>query len=726
MFEKLFNKLGDMPLMQHAKLNEFVNAEGSAVLVVNAPLGSGKTLTVPTQLVDMTSRKVLLMEPTRFLAMNVSDTIASLDGSDTVVGYGVGHRGGEQSTLTGRTKLDVVTYGYALATADRLKDYGTIVIDEAHETSLDLSILMALIHHRMRTGIPTKLVVMSGTMDYEAQATYWRSASAWVEIIHTEERLYPCEFVQINPATRPLSVVALELMGRCSGALVFLDGIAEAEAEARKFETLLQNHPDLKIEVGVVTSRSEVAQRRFASAPPLEGYKKIVFGTNVMESGVNLPWVDAGITNGVGKINTVVHGSDAVILTAVPLDQGRLSQQRGRVCRFKPGIFVLYSDTPLAARPTTTPPELTRLPVDYVMLQVARYNFTLDDLDFPSVYDNGLAKTAAMRLRILGLVDCDGRLTDAGRFVVSQSVGIRPATMLRAANTKDELKLILPVAVALEVGDIRHNWAFPGRFRRLSVNSDLVDVAATILDIPSNSSRDLFEEMNIRRRAVVDAWQLLNELSRRLIGSSYDPAWFSPEDNWETLQKLILAGFSDMIHYQSGEGFIGVIDDFWLRQDNQSSVYADTYVVATRRCAENKATRRRHYFLTNVTGIAGSIIQEYFSDPRFRVDVVSNMAADIQDATRSWSMQLRITADMTWRPKEEDTTCDNTWLSQLARVQGSIVEQLHKEVRQEPPSAVIEEKPVIVRKPVVVANYDLADARRALAEKFGNKMSRKK
>lgn len=461
------------------------------VTIVTAETGSGKTLLANAELADASDHPVWVLVPRRFLAINAAETIAKLSGKKLgeEVGYAIGQKATGRSNFSSKSKLIFATYGYALS-SNLLDDPNTktIVCDEVHEKGIDISLARAIIHRRMKEKNDLNVVEMSATINADKQADYWRDV-AEVKTLDAPGNSYDCDYRHINPEDKPFNETVRDLVqevdrttyefaaadNQHKGVAVFVEGVGIAEAKAKELRQLFKDSRMDNVEVATIYSDMDDIKRKEALAPPKEGNLKVLIGTNVIESGMNIPWLRAGISNGLSKVPHYDYFNGAEALITEELPQWRITQQEGRVKRFDKGIFVLHSATRKEDRPLESTPDISRISLDGLVMYAANYGINPTKLKFdaavaaasqnppeeegqlsPEQIQAELQKNmrdsqkALMRLQLLKVEkgedekaeDEKWKLTESGEYVMSLPLGPEAGAMMSYANSQNSPKRI--------------------------------------------------------------------------------------------------------------------------------------------------------------------------------------------------------------------------------------------------------------------------------------------
>jgi HrpA-like RNA helicase len=265
------------------------------------------------------------------------------------VGFAVGSTRGDKSNFTPDTQLIFTTYGYALGASldgsqTKLIDSARIIVtDEVHEAGIDISIVRAILRERLEQDPSLRVLEMSATVDAEDQASYWQGQRP-TRLHHAKGRHVDLEtrYVDSRDSSIPKTAIQLIQEENRKGIAIFLPGKKELENTARELKWQAQT-AGLDIDIRTIHGEMSGAERADALRTPEDGKITVLIGTNVIESGINVPWLDAGISDGQGRIPYYNPETEAKTLRTQDLPQWRIVQQMGRL-RFG-GTFVLVSET---------------------------------------------------------------------------------------------------------------------------------------------------------------------------------------------------------------------------------------------------------------------------------------------------------------------------------------------------------------------------------------------
>ena len=543
-FEKLFASLNDLPVATIAA-DATQSVASGIVTTLSSATGSGKTLFQTAHLADTLPEQVVVLVPRRFLAVNAAETISKLSGCTIgdEVGYAIGSQTGDRSRYKETTKLLFATNGFALA-SNLIQTATTIVLDEVHEKSMDLSIIRAILHYRIQRGAHIKLLEMSATIDATRQASYWNKVSK-TKIYTIDGKTHDCEF-RHRPARTPADEVMNLIAERKRGILVFRPGVGEVNEtanEIRKQASLAS----IEVEVATIYGDMDYAQRDAATRPSKVGAIKVLIGTNVVESGANITWLDAGVTCGTSKESSERAETGATYLELIDLPQWRIQQQMGRVNRFRTGVFVLCARKSLSERILTTKPEIERLALTALVMHCANFGLRTHELTFDHAPNPTKIVEAEQKLQRLGILDSNCSLTDAGTYIAKLPIGPETGAMLWHTKQIGCIKAALPLAAVVEVGNLRKNHKEGHGCDNTSDFIDSLNAFSAVFLSRGKNRKYTMDTYNVSYKKFEAACELLSDLEKRL-GVT---AIFENEDRQLALRQAILAGSVDKL-------FVGV------------------------------------------------------------------------------------------------------------------------------------------------------------------------
>ncbi len=443
------------------------------VIVVCGDTGSGKTTQLPKLCLEA-GRGIEGMightQPRRIAAQAVASRLA------TELDVRVGDAVGLQIRFTDQTRptalVKVMTDGILLNDIRRdrrLRAYDTLIIDEAHERSLNIDFVLGYLKHIERERPDLKVIITSATIDPERFAEHFGSAP----VVRIPGRSYPVT-VRYRPraddqdlatavvdATRELAAEPIE-PSAIRDMLVFLPGerwIRDAEQALKRFGP--KHYELLPLYARLTTAR----QRRIlepGNAP------RIVLATNIAETSLTVPRIRYVVDSGLARVSRYGTRHRVQSLGVEPIAQANAVQRAGRCGRLAPGICVrLYSEEDFAARPAFTEPEILRTGLAGVLLRLEALKLgPIEEFPFIDAPPKKAVADAYQLLHLLGAVDDEKRLTKDGELMARLPVDPRVARLLVVANRNDALREGLVIAAALSVVDPREQGVDPDAARR--------------------------------------------------------------------------------------------------------------------------------------------------------------------------------------------------------------------------------------------------------------------
>ena len=434
--------------------------ESHQVVIVAGETGSGKTTQLPKVCLEA-GRGIFgtigHTQPRRVAARTIANRLA--EELDVVVGQQVGYQVRFQDETADDTLVKVMTDGVLLAETqhDRfLERYDTLIIDEAHERSLNIDFLLGYIKRILPKRPDLKVIITSATIDVERFSKHFHHAPV-VEVsgrtYPVEVRYHPVENIEDDePITRAILDVLDEIDTMAKGdVLVFLPGEREIRETAREIKRKGPND----LEILPLYSRLSVAEQNKVFAP---GHRRrVVLATNVAETSLTVPGIRYVIDPGLARVSRYSFRSKVQQLPIEPVSQASANQRMGRCGRVSEGVcFRLYSEEDFAERAEFTEPEILRTNLASVILQMLQLK--LGDIErFPFIerpnqkqINDGFAL-----LFELGAVDRKRHISKLGKQLARFPVDLRFARMLMAAGQWGALNELLIITSALTIQDPR-------------------------------------------------------------------------------------------------------------------------------------------------------------------------------------------------------------------------------------------------------------------------------
>ena len=434
------------------------------VVILCGETGSGKTTQLPKICLEL-GRGIHGMigctQPRRIAARSLASRLAKELGAAGAQAVGFKIRFNDRTD--DNTLVKIMTDGILLAETHsdhRLSAYDTLIIDEAHERSLNIDFLLGYVKQLMVKRPDLKIIITSATIDPQRFSKHFDDAP----IIEVSGRTYPVEiryrpehFLDDAEDAVPIEDAVVKAIDEIfhetheGDVLVFLPG----EREIRDCDEALRKHHPAHTEVLPLYSRlSNAEQDRVFQA---SNRRRIVLATNVAETSLTVPGIRYVVDAGVARINRYSTRSKINQLQIEPISQASAQQRSGRCGRVASGIAVrLYSEEDFNARPLYTTPEILRTSLADVILRMKSLGLG-DVKDFPFIEPPSprMVEDGYRQLFELGAVDDNKSLTTLGWKLAKFPVDPAIARMLLAAEREGCLSEVLKIASALSVQDPR-------------------------------------------------------------------------------------------------------------------------------------------------------------------------------------------------------------------------------------------------------------------------------
>jgi ATP-dependent helicase HrpA len=440
------------------------------VVVVSGETGSGKTTQLPKIALAMgrgtanAGRLIGHTQPRRIAASSVAKRIAHE--LATPLGEVVGYKVRFQDRLARGASVKLMTDGILLAETQGdplLKAYDTLIVDEAHERSLNIDFLLGYLKQLLPRRPDLKVIVTSATIDAERFAAHFASGTGPAPVIHVSGRLYPVEqrwrpFEERRDFDLNDAIVdAIDELWREPGAgnagdvLVFLPG----EREIRDAAERLRHHHPPGVEILPLYARLSQAEQDRVFEP--HGARRIVLATNVAETSLTVPGIGYVVDVGTARVKRYSYRSKVEQLPVEPVSQAAANQRAGRCGRVSHGVCIrLYDEADFAKRPRFTDPEILRSSLAGVILRMTALGLgAVEEFRFLDPPPRRAIADGYQLLAELGAVDEARALTPIGRELSKLPLDPRVGRMILAARDRHSLTEVLVIASALSVQDVR-------------------------------------------------------------------------------------------------------------------------------------------------------------------------------------------------------------------------------------------------------------------------------
>lgn len=438
------------------------------VVIVVSEAGSGKTTQLPKICAELGRGKYGLIghtQPRRLAARSVANRIA--EEMETELGGFVGYKVRFTDQISDQTQIKLMTDGILLAEIqnDRfLNQYDTIIIDEAHERSLNIDFILGYLKQLLPRRPDLKVIITSATIDPERFSKHFSNAP----IIEVSGRTYPVE-VRYRPLAgdddsesdrdqlEGIFQAVDELCDEGLGdILIFMNG----EREIRDTADALSKRNLRDTEIVPLYARLSAYEQNKIFQP--HAGRRIVLATNVAETSLTVPGIKYVIDPGTARISRYSYRTKVQRLPIEPISQASANQRKGRCGRTEEGICIrLYSEEDFLSRPEFTDPEILRTNLASVILQMTALGLgDIEAFPFVEAPDKRNIQDGVRLLEELGAIndqikDPKKRLTESGKQLARLPIDPRLARMVLEASKLGCLKEVMIIASALSIQDPR-------------------------------------------------------------------------------------------------------------------------------------------------------------------------------------------------------------------------------------------------------------------------------
>ncbi len=478
----------DLPVSDSRDELAKVISENQVVVVAGAT-GSGKTTQLPKICLELgrgIRGTIGHTQPRRLAARTVAQRIA--DELGTPLGSTVGYTVRFTDQASDSTLIKLMTDGILLAEIQRdrrLLRYDTLILDEAHERSLNIDFLLGYLRELLPRRPDLKVIVTSATIAPARFAEHFAIDGVAAPIVEVSGRTYPVE-IRYRPLEVPVlasdeedgsgdpddpdqEIVRTEI--RDVGEAI-VDAVRELEAEPpgdvlvflsgeREIRDTADSLKDLpNTEVLPLYARLPTAEQQKVFTPGRSG-RRIVLATNVAETSLTVPGIRYVVDPGTARISRYSRRTKVQRLPIEPISQASADQRAGRSGRTAPGVCIrLYSEADFASRPRYTDPEILRTNLAAVILQMAALKLgDVQDFPFLDPPDARSIRDGVQLLQELGAFDSTGALTEIGRRLARLPLDPRIGRMILAAHDENCVREVLVIAAALSIPDPRERPA---------------------------------------------------------------------------------------------------------------------------------------------------------------------------------------------------------------------------------------------------------------------------
>jgi ATP-dependent helicase HrpA len=609
-------------------------------------------------------------QPRRIAARSVAARVAEEVGS--TVGNAVGFKIRFTDTTSPNTYVKLMTDGILLAESqgDRFfEQYDTIIIDEAHERSLNIDFLLGRLKQILPRRPDLKVIITSATIDAKRFADHFGQGGKSAPVIEVSGRTYPVE-MRYRPPVDPgeeeepskrggspnnrrrseadmqasvLDAVDELMLDGPGDILIFMPTERDIHETAKSLRGRLLGRISKGQKTDILPLYARLSTKEQSRIFQTQPHRRIVIATNVAESSLTVPGIHYVIDSGTARISRYSARSRMQRLPVEPISQASANQRAGRCGRIGPGICIrLYSEDDYKGRDAYTAPEIQRTNLASVILQTTALRMgPLEDFPFLEPPRTGTITDGYRSLYELGAIDEKNQITEVGQQLSRLPVDPRVGRLILAGHEENCLHEVLVIAAALELQDPRdrpidkQQAADEAHAKFQDTNSDFMSYLKLwdfYHKVRSGASRGQLRkacQQNFlsynRMREWVDIHHQLSELVAEV---GLRPA--KRQDNFDAIHRALLTGFlasiallTDKHEYTAaGNQKVTVWPGSGLFKEKPKWIVAAELVETTKRYVRTVARINPDW----IEPIAGHLMKRTYSDPEWDSQAGSAMA----------------------------------------------------------------------------------------------------
>ncbi len=613
--------------------------EKHQVIVLCGETGSGKSTQLPKICLSLgrgITGRIGHTQPRRIAARSLMNRIYSE--LEREPGTAVGYKVRFKDHVRPETHIKLMTDGILLAEVQRdryLNEYDTLIIDEAHERSLNIDFLLGYLKQLLPKRPDLKIIITSATIDPESFSRHFNDAP----VIEVSGRTYPVE-VRYRPLEEegserddPMQQAIVDAVDELSTAdrgdiLVFLSG----EREIRETAESLRKHRMLQTEILPLYARLSAAEqaRIFKS----HAGRRIILSTNVAETSLTVPGIRYVIDQGFARISRYSHRSKVQRLPIERVSQASANQRKGRCGRISDGICIrLYDEENFQARREFIEPEIQRTNLAAVILQMKMLGFgEVEHFPFIEPPDSRLIRDGYRLLEELGAVGGDRRITRLGKQLAALPVDPRISRMLLAAAQGNALREVSVIAAALSVQDPRerpleHQQAADEMHREFqNEESDFLGFLSLwnyLEEQRRHLSKSKFHKLCKQRFLSWTRIQEWHDVQHQLRGQLHEMGFRDnqTEASYEAIHRAVLTGLLSNVGFRDRDKeYLGTRGSrFWLFPGSGLFKSSPKWLMAAERVETTKQYARTVAQIQPawIEAAAGHLLRRNYSEPHW-------------------------------------------------------------------------------------------------------------
>lgn len=506
------------------------------VTVLTAETGAGKSTRVPLWMWKK-GKKVHVTQPRRIAARSLSLYLAQL--TKTSLGKEVGYQTGFDSQQSKNTTLLYVTDGVQMVREIKGRhSYDILILDEVHEWNLNQEVLIGLVKKNLAQGFyretGKRVVIMSATLQAERLSSFLGNAP----VISVPGREYPVTMHHNDP--RFLLPDTAQMVEMEKNVLVFQPGKQEIATFSDDLERMLDAE---KIKAKILPLHAELSLKEQAKVFEHYSLPKVVVATDIAQTSLTIDDIDAVVDCGIKKEVRLVRGIEG--LYPVDIAAAECMQRAGRAGRVKSGQYFLCAEAGVNDRMPFPEPEIQRLNLESVVLRLIKTGISPLDFRFFHSPSKALIHKAIKKLKVLGALTREGKVTEDGNKMAEFPVSLRSARLLLEAQKGNPqvVDSALKCIAVLETKGILNKEFAGEKFANIPYNSDILNQLLVWQSVRINKKIISYKKFNLAK-------EIYRELKKR-VRLPEVKSRLSLKD-MEILFRALLSAFADEVHIESG------------------------------------------------------------------------------------------------------------------------------------------------------------------------------
>lgn len=544
------------------KEKEILDAiENNDVCIITAETGAGKSTKVPQMLFKL-GYNVVVTQPRRIAARTVAERVAEEIGEE--LGKTVGFKTGFEALASADTKILFCTDGLQLikeicSKTDK-NEKSVLIIDEVHEWNLNIEALIAWANKRIGEGWKTKLVIMTATLESDFQLSNFFNTSK-VASVKVPGRLFPVH----ERIGKEFITDICDLIDEGRNILVFMPGKAEIG------DVILKLSAQQK-ECVILPLHGELGMNEQKKCFEVYDVPKVVVATNVAQTSITIPDIDAVVDSGLEKIMVTNNGVEGIVIKEC--SKADLLQRKGRAGRTKEGVYILDpAAKPYANRPQFSQPEIKRLNLDQIVLRFEAVGIDPANISFYHQPEIESINTAKELLTSIGAIGKDGKITSLGKRMAEMPISARYARMILEAEKNGVVNDVIIIVAILEIGSmVNFKEVNYRRFHIGTSESDLLAELQIYKKFETNKAINFKKEGIIAKR-FFRIKELIAKIKRALSGK----ITFSDSHDTEAILKSCFSGMLDNIYMYEMGSYVSVKNTCESRYIDKNSILYGKY-----------------------------------------------------------------------------------------------------------------------------------------------------